>query len=106
MENSALSKKRLQEAVKAQGKPLYVLAAEIRAASGSKIKIDPGDLSRIIRGFLLPNLGQKLAIAQVLGKPMDFLWPKDQAHLYPDGMPPEDNKQSQGGRDSEEGRGV
>ena len=92
MTNSVLSTSRIQDTVKAQGKPLYVLAAEIRTASENRVKLDPGDLSRIIRGFLLPTLGQKLAIAQVLGKPLDFLWPKDQAHLYPDGMPAEDSK--------------
>ena len=81
---------RLQEAVKAKGVPLYVICAEIRAATGGKCKLDPGDLGKIVRGVLIPNLGQKIAIATVLGKPIEYLWPKEESYLYPDGMPAQD----------------
>ena len=86
---SEQSKSRLQKVVKAKGVPLYVICAEIRTATAGRCKLDPGDLGKIVKGLLIPTLGQKIAIAGVLGKSLDYLWPTEQAHLYPDGTPPE-----------------
>ena len=62
---SAQGTSRLQEVVKAKGVPIYVICAEIRTATAGKCKLDPGDLGKIVKGILIPTLGQKIVIAQV-----------------------------------------
>jgi len=77
--DSAQNTARLQEAVKAKGVPLYVICAEIRALTQGKCKLDPGDLGRIVKGVLIPNVGQRLGISAALGKSVEYLFPKEDA---------------------------
>ena len=79
MIDSAQSTTRLKEAVRAKGVPLYVICAEIRALTQGKCKLDPGDLGRILKGVLIPNVGQKIGISAALGKPVEHLWPNQDA---------------------------
>jgi hypothetical protein len=85
---SAQSTLRLQNALSEKHMPHFVLATEMRRYG---CKLSPSDVSKIVRGIQIPNLGEKIAISTVLGKPIDYLWPKEQVYLYPDGMP-EDKK--------------
>ena len=79
MVDLAQSTARLKDAVKEKGVPLYVICAEIRALTQGKCKLDPGDLGRIVKGVLIPNVGQRIGISAALGKPVEYLWPNQDA---------------------------
>jgi hypothetical protein len=79
MVTSAQNMSRLQEAVKTKGVPLYVISAEIRAATSGKCKLDPGDLGKIVKGILIPTVGQKIGIATALGKSVSELFGEEAA---------------------------
>ena len=82
--NQALSEARLRRATAEFDMPKYVLAGLVWKATNGKIRITPSDAGRIIEGRQVPTLAERLAIAQVLGKPVDWLFPKEEAEKTPD----------------------
>jgi len=68
---------KLLSTIKAQGIPLYLLAAKIHTVTDGKVKLPPSMLGQIVHGRMIPTTGQRIGIASALGVSVDELFPRE-----------------------------